>query len=78
MKSLRERVDLTQAQFAHAVGTTEKAVRDWENGGAIPNLERAVSIAKVLNVSLRRIAVEFGLDVNGIPLETADSDIQHN
>lgn len=78
MKALRERVDMTQAQFAYAVGTTEKAVRDWENGGAIPNLERAVSIAKVLKVSLKRLALEFGLDVNGIPDGETDSEVQSN
>ena len=67
MKTLRERAVLTQAQFAYAVATTEKAVRDWENGGAIPNFERAVAIARVLRVPLKQLAEEFGLDISGIP-----------
>lgn len=67
MKALRERVDLTQAQFAYAVNATEKAVRNWENGGAIPSFDKAVAMAKVLKVSLKRLAQEFELDVDGIP-----------
>lgn len=67
MKTLRERANLTQAQFASAVSTTEKAVRSWENEGAIPSFYRAVAIAKVLGVSLSALAREFGLDVEGIP-----------
>jgi len=67
LKALRERVDLTQAQFAYAVGATEKAVRNWENVGAIPSFDKAIAIAKVLGVSLKRLAQEFDLDVEGIP-----------
>lgn len=78
MKTLRERADLTQARLAYAVGTTEKAVRDWENGGAIPNFERAVAIAKVLKVSLRQLAIEFGLDVQGIPSDEGSIEEVNN
>lgn len=67
MKTLRESVELTQAELAQAVKATEKAVRNWENDGAVPNFEKAVLLAKVLQVPLKRLALEFGLDVQGIP-----------
>ncbi|WNZ28191.1 helix-turn-helix transcriptional regulator (plasmid) [Leptolyngbya sp. NK1-12] len=79
MKALRERVDLTQAQFAYAVNATEKAVRNWENGGAIPSFDKAVAMAKVLKVSLKRLAQEFELDVDGIPdLEEQSAETDSN
>lgn len=67
MKALREKAALTQAQLAHAVSATEKAVRNWENDGAIPSFEKAILLAKVLRVSLKQLAKEFELDVQDIP-----------
>lgn len=67
LKALRLDAELTQAQLAHAINATEKAVRNWENDGAIPSFEKAVLLAKTLQVSLRRLAIEFNLDPEGIP-----------
>lgn len=75
MKALRERVDLTQAQFAYAVHATEKAVRNWENGGAIPSFDKAIAMAKVLKVSLKRLAQEFELDIEGIPDDVSEVEV---
>jgi DNA-binding XRE family transcriptional regulator len=61
LKALRESAGLTQLQLAHAVNVHEKAVRGWENTGAIPSFDKAVALSKVLKVSLARLAVEFGL-----------------
>lgn len=69
LKALRKAAGLTQAQLAHAVGVSEKAARDWENDDAIPSFGRAVLIAKSLGISLRRLAQEFGLDVQDIPTD---------
>ena len=66
MKALREAVELTQAELAHAVNSTEKTVRNWENANAIPSFDKAVLLAKVLGVSLKQLAVEFGCDVKGL------------
>ena len=66
LKSLREAAELTQAEFAHAVKAAEKTVRNWENGTAIPSFDKAVVLAKVLGVSLKRLAQEFDLDVQGV------------
>ncbi|MBW4467991.1 MAG: helix-turn-helix domain-containing protein [Pegethrix bostrychoides GSE-TBD4-15B] len=67
LKTLRKQAELTQARFAFAVGATEKTVRDWENGGAIPAFDKAIAMAKVLNVSLKRLAQELELDVSDVP-----------
>ncbi len=36
VKELRERLHLTQEQFAHKVGVTYSTVNHWENGKPIP------------------------------------------
>lgn len=71
LKALRMDAELSQAELAQATKTTEKAVRNWENDGAIPSFDKAVLLAKTLQVSLRRLAIEFNLDPEGIP---EDSD----
>jgi transcriptional regulator with XRE-family HTH domain len=67
LKSLREKAEFTQAELAHRVGVAEKAVRNWENDGAIPSFDKAVRLARVLGVSLKRLAQEFDLEVESIP-----------
>ncbi|MBW4475119.1 MAG: helix-turn-helix transcriptional regulator [Stenomitos rutilans HA7619-LM2] len=66
LKALREAIELTQAELAHAVNSTEKTVRNWENANAIPSFDKAVLLAKVLGVSLKQLAIEFGCDVKGL------------
>lgn len=36
IKELRERLDLTQEQFAQRVGVTYSTVNHWENGKRVP------------------------------------------
>ncbi len=36
VKELRERLDLTQQQFAQRVGITYSTVNHWENGKRVP------------------------------------------
>jgi DNA-binding XRE family transcriptional regulator len=67
LKTLRQDAELTQAELALAVRASEKAVRNWENELAIPSFDKAILLAKVLRVPLKRIAQEFGLDVEGVP-----------
>ena len=77
MKALREAIGLTQAELAYQVRTTEKTVRNWENGNAVPSFDKALSLAKVLGVSLKRLAIEFRLNVEGLlddlPNENAEA-----
>lgn len=77
MKRLREAAELTQADLAHAVRTAEKTVRNWENANAVPSFDKAVLLAKVLGVSLKRIAREFGLDVEAIPDDLPNENAGH-
>jgi transcriptional regulator with XRE-family HTH domain len=77
LKRLREAAELTQADLAHAVRTAEKTVRNWENANAVPSFDKAVLLAKVLGVSLKRIAREFGLDVEAIPDDLPNENAGH-
>ena len=36
IRELRQRLDLTQEQFAHRVGVTYSTVNHWENGKRVP------------------------------------------
>lgn len=73
LKALRENANLTQAQLAHVIGTAEKTVRNWENDGAVPSFDKAIKLAKVFQVPLKRLAQEFDLDVHDIPNDFAAS-----
>lgn len=67
LKQLRERAGLTQTKLASLVGVTDRNVRDWENNGAIPSLDKAVLIAQCLNVSMKDLCRALGLDVSRVP-----------
>lgn len=72
LKAARKRVKKTQEDVARELDTTVKAVWAWENSGAIPSFDKAVKLAEILELSLRDLAVEFGLDVSNIPSEGGD------
>ena len=74
LKALREAANKTQAQLAYEVGVAEKAVRSWENDGAIPSFDKAVKVAKILKVSLERLAQEFELDTEGLSATKQNAD----
>ena len=69
LKRLREEAGLTQIQLAAQVPVDPSALRAWENSGAMPALDKAVKLAKILQVPLTRICLEFGIDIDGIPIE---------
>jgi transcriptional regulator with XRE-family HTH domain len=61
VKRLRERMGLTQEQFAQEVGVTFSTVNQWENGHRYPQpyllnrlLELDGSVAKVMTPGLKR------------------------
>jgi putative transcriptional regulator len=37
IRSLRQRLQLTQEDFAHLIGVTFSTVNRWENGKSVPN-----------------------------------------
>ena len=52
VKELRQRLDLTQEQFAQKVGVTYSTINHWENGKRIPQpflLRRLLEIKEELD-----------------------------
>lgn len=49
---LRVRNNLSQEALADALGVSRQSVSKWENGNAIPDLERLVKMAKLFGVTL--------------------------
>ena len=67
LRLLREQNQLTQYQLRQLIGVSERRLSDWENGKAKPNLENAVALARVYQVSLKVICECCGIDVTGVP-----------
>lgn len=67
LRQLREQNQLTQFQLRLQIGVSERRLSDWENGKAKPNLENAVALARVYQVSLKVICQYCGIDVTGVP-----------
>ena len=66
LKELRKKAGLTQFDVAIQTNVRERAVRDWENKGAIPGFDKAVLLAIALKVPLPILAKEFGLNIDGL------------
>ena len=49
---IRNNAKLTQEQFAEMFGVSQQAVQKWESGGAVPDIEKIVKIAKYFDISL--------------------------
>ena len=49
---LRTAAKMTQAQFSETFGVSQQSVQKWESGGAKPDLDKLVMIAKYFDVSL--------------------------
>jgi putative transcriptional regulator len=73
LELLRKQVGKTRAQVGMEVGVTERNVYDWEHGKFLPRLDRAVSLARSLNVSIEKVCEAMGIDVSGIPTATKGS-----
>lgn len=69
LRLLREQNQLTQYELRQLIGVSERRLSDWENGKAKPNLENAVALARVYQVSLKVICECCGIDVTGVPGE---------
>lgn len=51
IKNLREKHNLTQAQFGEIAGVSDKAVSTWEKGTAEPRMGAIQKIAQYFNIS---------------------------
>ncbi|MBQ8171755.1 MAG: helix-turn-helix transcriptional regulator [Oscillospiraceae bacterium] len=56
LKDLREDHDLTQAQVAEIIGTSQQHYGKYENGRIIIPFDRVITLAEYYNVSLDYIA----------------------
>lgn len=52
ISQIRAGAKLTQAKFAELFGVSAQAVQKWENGTAVPDIEKIVRIAKHFDLSL--------------------------
>ena len=66
LKLLRQRKKISGERLAREIGVSYGAVLGWESG-AIPSLDNAISIARVLNVSLTELCLSLGFSLEGIP-----------
>jgi len=55
LRELREAAGLSQRQLADAVGLTDQTISNIERGARTPSVETALSIARVLGVSVERV-----------------------
>lgn len=51
----RDEVGLSQAELAERIGVSQQTVSRWESGMAIPQPERVVALAKLLNMEEERL-----------------------
>ena len=67
LEELRKRANKTRAEVGREVGVTERNVYDWEVGKFYPRLDRAVALARSLQVPFKELCEAMGIDVEGIP-----------
>ena len=51
IKSLREKLELTQAEIARQLGISRAGVNAWEMGLSVPSTQYVVELAKIFGVS---------------------------
>lgn len=54
---LRKEAGISQGQLADQLNISRQSVSKWENGTAIPDLERVIEIANILHVSLDELVL---------------------
>lgn len=55
LKTMREAVNITQAELAKTLGLKQSSVAMWETGKSVPKTTDLPKLAKVLNVSVGEI-----------------------
>ncbi|MFR0771763.1 MAG: helix-turn-helix transcriptional regulator [Limosilactobacillus pontis] len=50
--ALRQQAHLSQEQVASQLHVSRQAISKWENGTTLPDIEKIVQLATILNVSL--------------------------
>lgn len=54
---LRKEAGISQGQLAEKLNISRQSVSKWENGTAIPDLDRVIEIATILHVSLDELVL---------------------
>lgn len=67
LRAAREATGLTQEQLAEAVGVSQEAVSQWENGGSYPRTQNVAPIARATGASLEALLLAIEKDQLGIP-----------
>ena len=49
---MRKNNNLSQEQFADKMGVSRQAVSKWESGQSIPDMEKIMTMCKILNCNL--------------------------
>ncbi|WP_295747580.1 helix-turn-helix transcriptional regulator [uncultured Limosilactobacillus sp.] len=57
LTTLRQATGLSQEQLANQLHISRQAVSKWENGTAIPDIDKIVQIANILHVSLDELVL---------------------
>ena len=65
IKSLREKLELTQAEIARQLGISRAGVNAWEMGLAVPSTQYVVELAKMFG-GLHRLSVGNGHNRRGL------------
>lgn len=57
IRTLREALGLTQAEFAKRVGVSKQALSKWETGQFLPQLDKLFRIAEITGANLHSLLV---------------------
>jgi len=52
IKTIREKLDYTQGQFANLLGVSNRAISSYEQGDSNPSIKNLIKIAKIGEVSI--------------------------
>ena len=58
IKALRQEAGLTNQELAETLGITVQALNKWQRGRELPTFQRALMLARVLDVTVEEFVVE--------------------
>lgn len=58
IRHIRQRLKMSQESFAEAIGVTQGAVSQWENGATKPSFKAVFAISKLLNITIEQLLAE--------------------
>jgi transcriptional regulator with XRE-family HTH domain len=67
LKTLLSSADITQQELANKIGVSVSLIGFYVARKKTPGLDKAISMARELGVSLKTLARAMGYDVSGIP-----------